>query len=1024
MQLLFIDFETYYDTDFNLTSAKSTGEYIGKTQLQLMSYAINRQPVRQAVGEREIREILSRVEWDRTALVSHNGLFDARIVLERLGHKALFYFDTLAMMRSLRWDVIFGGASLSHLSKVLQGNGLSIEDKGDEVAEAKGNYLFKFKNGQWYMHPTEITAEYLAGINITPSGRKRTGKAVKDPRKIVMDAIDLYRRFSKYCDNDVEICRAGFYQMVKLLPKEELKYQDMIIRCALEPKLVFDLPLLKDAVESGKKKVRDAVKPIADKWYNGDMSAGKDALLSTGKLAITMKAMGGMTQDEVDDHISRYGVDPEPAFIIPTKVSEKKSARAGKPVYDYALAKKDPGMVELMNNPYPDLQELMASRRTVVYYNNYELPRLERFINEMEYKGVVGMPLKVSGAFTHRLGGCLVADTMVLCMTSDGEITEKCIVDVLLSDRVWDGVDFVEHDGVQFSGYQQVISYDGITGTPDHKVFISDTETISLAEAKATGAVIMSSRTRLDVDDDGRSTTTTPTCLTLEQDGVELVPVYDIRNAGPRRRFSANGKLVHNSIFNIQNMSSGRNEGQEATLRKSILAPDGYAVVACDSSQIECVSGDGFVLTDDKGLVKLRDLSIESKIWDGVEYVSHDGILNKGVKRVIEYNGVIGTPEHVVYLRYGGYTTLDEAKAKEMEILVGARGGEPLREMDIVKHPYTTNSEDVLSDVHHLPHIEDLGQEDRTRWGNKYLGAIEVFDIINAGPRNRFCYNDLIISNCRIEGYIANEHKLIEQISAGKDPYCVMASMMYHEDADHINKMRKAGDEKYVRMRSVSKSAMLGAGYGIGAVAFKQYAALMGVDLSEQEAAETVRIYRESNPGVTNLWEQCGEVLRRLVAGESGWFGGPNNDLFYFDGSRFIGGKRVPGIRGPDGLWLNYTDLQMRERTYPDGSKKWNYCYYGIKEGRPMWVWVYPAKLTENICQYLAFAVMKWQAVNINKRYPIAFNVHDEWVAVVPENEADQAVEFMINEMRKVPEWLKGCPLNAEGTYAKSYGDC
>ena len=101
------------------------------------------------------------------------------------------------------------------------------------------------------------------------------------------------------------------------------------------------------------------------------------------------------------------------------------------------------------------------------------------------------MPLKVSGAFTHRLGGCLTADTMVLCLTADGLVKEKPIVDVLISDLVWDGIEFVEHDGVVFSGYQEVISYDGVTGTPDHKVFISDTEAISLAEAARRGASIM-----------------------------------------------------------------------------------------------------------------------------------------------------------------------------------------------------------------------------------------------------------------------------------------------------------------------------------------------------------------------------------------------------------------------------------------------------------------------------------------------------------------------------------------------------
>lgn len=493
MQVVYIDFETHYRTGFDLTSAKSTSEYIGTTQMQMMGWAIGDGEVNLAVGEEQIRQVLTSIKWEQAALVSHNTLFDGRVLKQRFGVIPAFYFDTLSMMRATHWNQLFGGATLGHLSKVLQANGVSIEDKGSEVAEAKGKFLYKFEGGTWYMHEHEITREYLRTLNLTKSGKQRTGKAYKDPRVIVANAIDFYNRFADYCIKDVAICRAGFKEMVKRLPREEIYFQDMILRCAMFPQLEMDVPMLKSALTRAQTSMREAVKKIADKWYNSDYDEAKSTLLSTGKLAILLKAMGGMTQDEVDDYIATEGVHPEPPFIIPTKVSEKKTAKAGEPVYEYALAKKDPGMVELMQNPYPDLQEVMSCRKVVVYYNNYEIPRLTRFINEQEYAGEVGMPLKVSGAFTHRLGGCLTGNSMILCLTFDGVIVEKPIIDVLLSDLVWDGYDWVEHSGVKFSGYQEVITYDGITGTKCHPVFISDTETISLADAERTGARIMDS---------------------------------------------------------------------------------------------------------------------------------------------------------------------------------------------------------------------------------------------------------------------------------------------------------------------------------------------------------------------------------------------------------------------------------------------------------------------------------------------------------------------------------------------------
>ena len=76
-------------------------------------------------------------------------------------------------------------------------------------------------------------------------------------------------------------------------------------------------------------------------------------------------------------------------------------------------------------------------------------------------------------------------------MDTAGNVATKKIVDVTIDDLVWDGVEFVHHEGVKFSGYKEVMSYDGIRGTPDHEVFITADTSLSLAEAKARRARIM-----------------------------------------------------------------------------------------------------------------------------------------------------------------------------------------------------------------------------------------------------------------------------------------------------------------------------------------------------------------------------------------------------------------------------------------------------------------------------------------------------------------------------------------------------
>ena len=69
------------------------------------------------------------------------------------------------------------------------------------------------------------------------------------------------------------------------------------------------------------------------------------------------------------------------------------------------------------------------------------------------------------------------------------------------------------------------------------------------------------------------------------QEARKLVPVYDITNCGPRHRYMANGKLVHNSDkINLQNLSK---RTKDPVLRRSMRAMDNHIVLASDSSQIE-----------------------------------------------------------------------------------------------------------------------------------------------------------------------------------------------------------------------------------------------------------------------------------------------------------------------------------------------------------------------------------------------------------------------------------------------------
>lgn len=73
-----------------------------------------------------------------------------------------------------------------------------------------------------------------------------------------------------------------------------------------------------------------------------------------------------------------------------------------------------------------------------------------------------------------------------------------------------------------------------------------------------------------------------------------------------------------------------------------------------------CLAWDTLVLTD-HGAKPISSVTEDDKVWDGVEWVEHEGRINKGRQRTIDVNGVRLTPDHKV-LTTEGWKRADEAR--------------------------------------------------------------------------------------------------------------------------------------------------------------------------------------------------------------------------------------------------------------------------------------------------------------------------------------------------------------------------
>ena len=86
--------------------------------------------------------------------------------------------------------------------------------------------------------------------------------------------------------------------------------------------------------------------------------------------------------------------------------------------------------------------------------------------------------------------------------------------------------------------------------------------------------------------------------------------------------------------------------------KKNFKLPDGTPFQKIRDKQAKpCIAQGQLVLTDE-GLVPIEQVLLRQKVWDGVEFVSHEGVVCKGLKEVMTYDGLTATPDHQVFIDF------------------------------------------------------------------------------------------------------------------------------------------------------------------------------------------------------------------------------------------------------------------------------------------------------------------------------------------------------------------------------------
>lgn len=96
-------------------------------------------------------------------------------------------------------------------------------------------------------------------------------------------------------------------------------------------------------------------------------------------------------------------------------------------------------------------------------------------------------------------------------------------------------------------------------------------------------------------------------------------------------------------------------------------------------SELACIAEGELVLTN-RGLVPIENVTLSHKLWDGNEWVSHEGVIYKGKKEVIEYGGLKATRDHLVWIKgQSKPVQFEKAAASSSHLIQTGNGGEKIR---------------------------------------------------------------------------------------------------------------------------------------------------------------------------------------------------------------------------------------------------------------------------------------------------------------------------------------------------------
>lgn len=232
----------------------------------------------------------------------------------------------------------------------------------------------------------------------------------------------------------------------------------------------------------------------------------------------------------------------------------------------------------------------------------------------------------------------------------------------------------------------------------------------------------------------------------------------------------------------------------------------------------------------------------------------------------------------------------------------------------------------------------------------------------------------------RILAWLSDDMELLEAFNGGIDPYIAFASSMYNVKPDQVTKQQ----------RQIAKSAVLGLGYSMGALRYRNYAATYGADLSLEEAQKIVAFYRANHAPIVAFWRNVERAAARAMhTGKAEKVG----KVWLFPRQKNL------ICRLPSGRELTYWDVRIDQ-------EEWMIHMTYMRREQTSGEWVrrklYGGLITENIVQGTARDVMVHGMKCVEQAgLQVVGTIHDEILA-----EGEPFNKSFEESLKEMPSWL------------------